>query len=78
MRGKGQFDLWRSYLGDLMAETARVYASGASLDDARTRVSLVLATKYESRFLALPPGRFRSSITGNIEKAYRVVSGQQN
>jgi glyoxylase-like metal-dependent hydrolase (beta-lactamase superfamily II) len=78
MRGKGQFELWRSYLRDLMAETARVYAQGASLEEARTQVATVLAAKYETRFPAMPAERFRPSLTGNIEKAYRVVSGQQN
>jgi cyclase len=80
LRGKGQFELWKSYLRDLMAETARVYAQGASLDEARTRVADPLAPRYESRFLAagLPAESFRPSLTGNIEKAYRVVSGQQN
>ena len=77
---QGAVQLWRSYLHDLMAETARAYAQGASLDEARTRVAEALATRFESRFMAvgLPAERFRSSLVGNIEKAYRVVSGQQS
>ena len=70
MRGKSQFALWRSYLGDLMAETAQVYARGATLDQAIEQVLPVLKEKYDSRFenfsLRAPP---------NVEKAYRVVSG---
>jgi len=78
MRGKAQFDLWKSYLRDLMAETARVFAQGASLDEARTQVAAALTAKYESRFVGMPADTFRPSLVSNIEKAYRVVSGQQN
>jgi glyoxylase-like metal-dependent hydrolase (beta-lactamase superfamily II) len=80
LRGNGQFDLWRTYLQDLMAETARVYAKGATLEEARSRVADALTPRYQARFLAagLPADSFGPSLTGNIEKAYRVVSGQQN
>ena len=79
MHGKGQFELWKVYLRDLMAETAKVFAQGASLDEARMRVAAALTPKYQSRFAAgMPADRFGPSLVGNIEKAYRVVSGQQN
>ncbi len=72
MRGKGTFHLWIQYLTDLMAETANLYGEGATLDDAKKRVAATLMPKYESRF---PPERLRTAIAGNVEKAYRVVSG---
>jgi cyclase len=71
MRGKSQFALWREYLGDLMTETAQVYAGGATMEEAGKQVLAILRRKYEARFenflLRAPP---------NIEKAYRVISGQ--
>jgi cyclase len=72
MRGKSTFDLWREYLDDLMARTADAYAQGATLAEARQRVARELAPKYASRF----PPTFPQDVIANIEKAYRVVSGQ--
>jgi cyclase len=72
MNGKGTFDLWREYLSDLLAMTADAYAQGATLAEARQRVAAELSPKYASRF----PPTFPQDIIPNIEKAYRVVSGQ--
>jgi cyclase len=71
MRGKGMFELWKEYFRDLMAETASTYAQGATLADARKSVASKLVPKYASKF----PPSFPKDVVGNIEKAYRVVSG---
>ncbi len=71
LRGKSQFELWKSYLSDLMAETAAAYADGATLAEARRRVATALGPKYASKF----PPTFPEDVVGNVEKAYRVVSG---
>jgi cyclase len=71
MRGKGTFELWKQYFTDLMAETASAYAQGSTLAQARKTVAATLAAKYASKF----PPTFPQDVIGNIEKAYRVVSG---
>jgi len=71
IRGKGQFQMWEQYLRDLMSETAAAYAQGATLAEARKTVATKLAAKYASQF----PATFPQEVIGNIEKAYRVVSG---
>ncbi len=71
MRGKGTFELWKQYFRDLMAETAGAYAEGATLDEARKRLSASLVPKYTGKF----PASLPHDIIANIEKAYRVVSG---
>lgn len=74
MRGKGMFEQWKQYFTDLMAETANVYAEGGTLADARKRVAAALQEKYAGKF----PSTFPQDVVGNIEKAYRVVSGSQD
>lgn len=71
MRGKGQFKMWEQYFRDLLAETAAAYAQGATLDEARKRVAAALVPKYTGKM----PETFPQDVVGNIEKAYRVVSG---
>jgi len=71
MRGKGQFQMWEQYFHDLLAETAAAYAEGASMADTVKRVSAVLVPKYSGN---MPP-TFPKDVVGNIQKAYRVVSG---
>lgn len=71
MRGKGMFEMWKEYFRDLLAETAEAYAQGASLAEARKSVAAKLAPKYARKF----PPTFPQDVIGNIEKAYRVVSG---
>jgi glyoxylase-like metal-dependent hydrolase (beta-lactamase superfamily II) len=73
IRGKDVFGLWRSYLAALMAETARAYGEGAGLADARTRVAAALRPRYAAAFGA---ARYDDSVKGNIERAWRVVSGK--
>jgi glyoxylase-like metal-dependent hydrolase (beta-lactamase superfamily II) len=72
LRGKDVFALWRAYLTDLMAETARVYADGLSQTEARTRVAAALGPKYGAAF----GDRFEGSVRANIDRAYRIVSGR--
>jgi len=71
MRGKGQFKMWEQYFRDLLAETAAAYAQGATLDETRKRVAAALVPKYTGKM----PETFPQDVMGNIEKAYRVVSG---
>jgi glyoxylase-like metal-dependent hydrolase (beta-lactamase superfamily II) len=73
LRGNATFELWKQYFTDLMAETADAVASGATLDQARQRLIPALEAKYADRF---PAGMFAETVTSNVEKAYRVVSGQ--
>jgi hypothetical protein len=63
--------LWKSYIGDLMAETAAAYAQGATMAEAEKSVAAKLQPKYANRF---PPHVFEQSVAGTIQKAYRVVS----
>lgn len=71
LRGKAMFELWKEYFRDLLAETADAYAQGATLAEARKSVATRLAAKYTGKF----PPTFPQDVIGNIEKAYRVVSG---
>ena len=71
-RGKGQFQMWEQYFRDLMAETTSAYTAGASMPDAVKRVSSVLVPKYAGKM----PSTFHDDVVANIQKAYRVVSGQ--
>ena len=70
MRGKEKFELWKQYFRDLMDETARAYARGASLDDAEKEVSKILAAKYADKF----DPDFLQSVIGNVAKAYQVIA----
>jgi len=70
MRGKEKFELWKQYFHDLMDETARAYARGASLDDAEKEVSKILAAKYADKF----DPDFLQSVIGNVAKAYQVIA----
>lgn len=71
MRGKELFALWKEYLRDLMAETAKAYAQGASSDGAKKRVVPWLVGKYASRFAE----DFPAAVEGNVERVYGIISG---
>jgi glyoxylase-like metal-dependent hydrolase (beta-lactamase superfamily II) len=73
IRGKDVFALWRGYLADLMAETGRAYGDGHTLPEVRKRVAAALRPKYAAAFGA---ERYDSSVGGNIDRAYRVVSAK--
>ncbi|HXN22927.1 MAG TPA: MBL fold metallo-hydrolase [Candidatus Dormibacteraeota bacterium] len=70
MQGKQKFQLWKEYFHDLLDRTAAAYAEGASLDEAKKRVSDFLVPKYADKF---EPG-FPQSVFGNIAKAYQVIA----
>ena len=73
LRGKQTFELWKQYFTDLMAQASDSVARGDTLEQARERLIPALKAKWADRF---PPGLFADSVTSNVEKAYRVVSGQ--
>jgi cyclase len=70
MRGKQTFDLWRQYFRDLLDQTAAAYADGATLDQAKKRVSDYLIAKYAAKF----DPRFPQSVGSNVIKAYQVIA----
>ena len=63
--------LWRDYFKDLVAQTGRAFAAGASLEQARRLVAPRLVGAYGNRF----PKSFSDDVLGHVEKAYRVISG---
>ena len=74
MRGKETFELWKHYFPDLLAETEDAYARGETLAEARKSVAAKLKAKYTGKF----PPTFPQDVIGNVEKAYRTVSGLQD
>jgi glyoxylase-like metal-dependent hydrolase (beta-lactamase superfamily II) len=75
MHGKGTFELWKTYLHDLMEAAGQAYAQGATRLEARDQVTAKLLPQYADRF---PPGMLAKDLPANIDKAYRVVSADQN
>jgi glyoxylase-like metal-dependent hydrolase (beta-lactamase superfamily II) len=73
MSAKAQIELWRNYLTDLMNETAAAYASGATMPETISQVVKTLTGRYNTRF-----PDFANRVPGNVEKAYRVISGSTN
>ncbi len=72
MRGKAMFQMWEQYFTDLIAETTSAYAAGVPMADAVRRVTAALTPKYASKM----PSSFSQDVVDNIQKVYRVVSGQ--
>ncbi|PYU79441.1 MAG: hypothetical protein DMG50_23840 [Acidobacteria bacterium] len=70
MRDKQKFELWKQYFGDLLEQTAAAYADGATLDQAKKRVSDYLISKYADRF----DPNFPKSVGSNVVKAYQVTA----
>lgn len=70
IRGKQTFGLWKQYLRDLLDQTAAAYADGATLDQAKKRVSDYLISKYAARF----DPKFPRSVGSNVIKAYQVIA----
>jgi hypothetical protein len=60
----------KAYFGDLMEQTAQVYADGASSDEAQKKVSAWLVAKYGDKF----DPAFPKSVGANVAKAYSVVA----
>lgn len=70
MRDKRTFELWKQYFGDLLEQTAAAYADGATIDQAKKRVSDYLISKYAARF----DSKFPQSVGSNVIKAYQVTA----
>jgi len=70
MRGKQMFELWKQYFTDLLDQTAAAYADGATLDQAKKRVSDYLVSKYAAKF----DPKFPQSVSSNVIKAYQVIA----
>lgn len=70
MQGKQKFQLWKDYFHDLLDRTAAAYAEGATLEEAKKRVSDFLVPKYADKF----DPDFPQKVFGNITKVYEVIA----
>jgi len=70
MMGKQKFELWKQYFQDLMDQTSAAYSAGASLDEAKKKVSGALVAKYATQFTAT----FPQDVGANVAKAYQVIA----
>ncbi len=70
MHGKEKFELWKQYFHDLLDETGKAYASGASLEESQKQVAKILVSKYADKF----DPAFPQSVMANIKKAYQVIA----
>jgi cyclase len=70
MGGKKTFELWKQYFRDLLEQTAAAYADGATLEQAKKRVSDYLISKYATKF----DPKFPQSVGSNVIKAYQVIA----
>ena len=70
MHSKEKFELWKQYFQDLMDHTSAAYAEGASLDEAKQRVSEFLVKTYAAKF----DPNFSKSVGANVTKAYQVIA----
>lgn len=71
MHGKEKFEVWKQYFRDLLDKTAEVYAEGATLDEAKRRVSEFLLTKYRDKF---DPRLLSQRVAAHVAKAYQVIA----
>jgi cyclase len=74
--GRDWLRFFRSYVEDLVEAVRREAASGATLEETKTRVRDALAPTYEAR-LAKAGGTYRpwrTLVLANIERAYALVS----
>jgi glyoxylase-like metal-dependent hydrolase (beta-lactamase superfamily II) len=69
MRGKQKFELWKQYFRDLLESTTAAYVEGASMEEAKKRVSEFLTTKYADKF-----DHFPQNVAGDVAKAYQVIN----
>jgi cyclase len=70
IQGKEKFELWKQYFHDLLEETARAYAEGATQDQAEKSVSKLLIAKYADKF----DPAFPQHVVANVAKAYQVIA----
>jgi cyclase len=72
LQGKDMVVLWRNYFSDLLASISTAAAQGASLEEIQRSVTPALLAKYATKF----PADFKTTIAGNVETAYRVITTQ--
>jgi hypothetical protein len=77
MHGKAMFEVWKQFLSDLMAEVAKISASGGTLAQARQTLAPALIAKYGQKFESIP-GPFSETVNANIDIAFRIVCGRLN
>ena len=61
MPGKETFELWKQYFRDLLEQTATAYADGATLEQAKKRVSDYLISKCATKFDPKFPQRWAAT-----------------
>jgi len=69
MRGKQRFELWKQYFRDLLERTTAAYVEGATLEEAKKRVSELLRAKYADKF-----DHFPQNVAADVAKAYQVIN----
>ena len=69
MRGKDKLALWKQFFHDLLDRTAAAYADGATMEEAKKRVSELLTPMYADKM-----EHFARNIAGDVAKAYQVVN----
>jgi glyoxylase-like metal-dependent hydrolase (beta-lactamase superfamily II) len=69
IHGKQKFELWKHYFRDLLESTTAAYAEGATMEEAKTRVSEFLTAKYADKF-----DHFHQNVEGDVAKAYQVIN----
>jgi glyoxylase-like metal-dependent hydrolase (beta-lactamase superfamily II) len=74
IQGKEKFELWKQYFHDLLEDTARAYAEGATQDQAEKSVSKLLIAKYADKF----DPAFPQHVVANVAKAYQVIAFAPN
>jgi glyoxylase-like metal-dependent hydrolase (beta-lactamase superfamily II) len=73
VRPKSHLAFFRGYFVDLIDAVKKASASGASLEEMKTKVGDQLASKYEAGFSKYPLGRYRDRVGTNVEAVYTKV-----
>jgi len=68
MHGKQKFELWKQYFRDLLDSTTAAYVEGATMEEAKARVSEFLTAKYADKF-----DHFPQNVAADVAKAYQVI-----
>ena len=66
MHGKQKFELWKQYFRDLLERTTAAYVEGATMEEAKKRVSEFLTAKYADKLAHFP-----QNVAGDVAKAYQ-------
>lgn len=69
IHGKQKFELWKQYFRDLLESTTAAYVEGATMEEAKKRVSEFLTARYADKFEHFP-----QNVAGNVAKAYQVIN----